>query len=714
MISIQNDTLSRLLLILAVAFGVVVLSAVLGSLRGSASSGAAGADRVVGARRGAGAGSWSGAGWGSAVGVWVGAAGAVWAAGDALNALRALAAAGSFRFVDVGGWVGARLTDDLAPFFGSSDFGLSLTPPTALLLVCVTAVVAVAAVSLAMVHAQAHLAATLAIELAVVVALVADAPVHVAAAACVASALAVLAPLVASPSLVEGRAVLRAFMLHRVGDAALLGALLAWAASFGPSAWTSWALVMEQAATFSAWERLQQGVFAGFPHRTVWFFSGAGLSVFVATRLGILTWPMSRDLTASPRVLAPLAGVIHGIGLQGVAIVVLVRFHPLIALAPEAAEGLFSAAALSLVATGILGLATRDLLRADAFLLASLGSLVALLAAAMDLTGVVFGGLLALTAAVCLPWTSALVVAATKERDPALLGGLEKSLPRAHSARLLVTAALALPPLGGWILVERCLEGALLSVRVSAAVVVAIVLGSLLWSLASWRLVHRVFNGRPVELVGSDRFSAPPAAFSYGVLLPALVAPGLLLLALPARLLRLLPVEVTYQPPLEAFCAPAWRVSEPLRALYASAQKAPALAPSTFLVLCLLGGVLPWVASWFLFRGAARGRPAPAATLLSWAPLAWLSTRLASWAGREAGVARSVQESVEALSRLLAVNFIPTMLDLVLQRLPAACASVGAFVFRGTQTGVAPHAVVLALAVAAWLAAQSLLAGGTP
>jgi hypothetical protein len=40
----------------------------------------------------------------------------------------------------------------------------------------------------------------------------------------------------------------------------------------------------------------------------------------------------------------------------------------------------------------------------------------------------------------------------------------------------------------------------------------------------------------------------------------------------------------------------------------------------------------------------------------------------------------------------------------VLQRLPALTAAVGALLVRGTQTGSAPQAVVLALAVTAWLA----------
>jgi hypothetical protein len=200
-------------------------------------------------------------------------------------------------------------------------------------------------------------------------------------------------------------------------------------------------------------------------------------------------------------------------------------------------------------------------------------------------------------------------------------------------------------------------------------------------------------------------------------LLLAFVAPGLAWAALPRGLLRLLPEDLNYVPPLPAFCAPSWAATAAVRGLFAAPQVAPSLTPSQFVLVVLAGGFLPWCISWLFFRTARSGRRPPLRGLLEQKPLAAVAARLSSWAGRDVGVVRSVSEGVEALSRLLAVNFVPAVLDVILQRVPAFVAAAGAFVVRGTQTGVAPHGVVLALCVAAWLAWQALGSadgGGVP
>jgi NADH:ubiquinone oxidoreductase subunit 5 (subunit L)/multisubunit Na+/H+ antiporter MnhA subunit len=559
--------------------------------------------------------------------------------------------------------------------------------------------------------ARAPLAFALLLQAAVVVAVCAERTSHVIGAVVVAGLLATLAPLGAAPSLVDGRSALRAFVLHRTGDAALLVALGALTASFHG---TGLDMLLDVAPTTEPWSRLDEGVgalLAGTPHRTLWFLAGAGVAVGAGTRLGLLAFPLATGLTATPRLAPPLAGLVHALGLHGAGVVLLVRLHPVLALAPEAMDGLVVAGTATVVACGVLALCARDLLRVDALLLPGHAGVVAVLAGCGDVTGVVLGGLLLLAAATTLPWTAALVVEATGERDPVALQGLERRLPRTHTTRLLTTAALLLPPLGGWVVVERALEATALSTRVAAGTVVALAVGVVLLSTAAWRTVHRVFNGNPVEKGAGRTPREPGLAGQGGALLLAFIAPGLSLLAIPRGLLLLLPGSFEHESPLAAFCDPALQETAAVRSLFAARLAAPPVAPSTFALLVVALGVLPWLLSWALFRGSARGRPPPLAGLLTWRPVAAAAVRLAAWVGRDTRVARTVGEGVEVLSRVVAAHFIPAVLTFVLQRLPAFAAGAAAFVVRGTQTGAAPHAIVLALVVAAWLAWRAVKGG---
>jgi hypothetical protein len=644
-------------------------------------------------------------------------AGAAWATlaawgavGLAVSATTSLAQVGAFRFFDTGGWVGARLRGDVVPASLGSLLPVVLSPDTAPLLVAVTAAGAAAVTGLAARRATTAIVGAivgaLAVELAVVAVVVVERPAHIVGAFAVASGLATLAPLVAAPSLVDGRAVVRAFGLHRAGDAALLLGFVALAASLGEGVWRHGENVVEAAPLVEPWARVSGGLFDGFAHRTLWFVAGAGVAAAAGSRLGLVFWPLQRDLTASPRVPAPLAGIVHGLGLHGAAVVVLVRFHAVLALAPEAADGLVFAAVGTLVAGALLAVAARDLLRVDTLVLTCTGAIVAVLAGVGDVTGVVLGGLVQVATGVVLPWAAAVVVEATAERDPVALGGLEPRIPRTHSARLLGTAALFLPPFGGWVVVERALEATALSARLPGIVVVGVAVGAVVVGVAGWRLVHRVFTGPPAKTEG-DRTPREPALLGQaGMVLLSFVAPGLVFVAIPRGLLLLLPGEVTYQGPLQAFCTPAWQETAAVTRLYAAEQIPPPLSPSTFVLICLLVGFVPWAVSWACFRPTRRGRPPPLRALVSSRPVAAVAARLTALAGRDAGVVRSVGEGVEALSRLLASNLVPATLDIVLQRLPALVAAAGAFVVRGTQTGALPHAFVLALVVAAWLAWQ--------
>ncbi|MBM4281099.1 MAG: hypothetical protein FJ137_10185 [Deltaproteobacteria bacterium] len=646
------------------------------------------------------------------VGAWAGALASALALVGAVDAALAIARVGSFRYFDAGGWVGARLAGDLWPTAAGGGVPLALEPATAPLLIVVAGGGVAVAFALAAQRAAGAVASALLLQAAVVAVVLADRPAHLLAAFALAGGVATLAPLGAGASLVDGRAALRAFALHRAGDAALLGGAWALAASLGDDVWTTWAPVFEGAPLRDPWARLHGGLADGLPHRTLWFLAGGGVAVAAATRMGLGCWPLQRDLTTSTRLAPPLVGAIHGLGLYAPAVVLLVRLRATLALAPEAMDGLAFVATATLCVAGVLALAARDLLRLDALLLPAFAAVVAVLAGCGDDTGVVLGGLLLVTAGVTLPWAAALVVQATGERDPVALGGLEPRLPRTHSTRLLATAGLALPPFAGWVVVERALEATALSTRMPAVVVAALAAGAVLAALAAWRALHRMFNGAPVKTERDQGAGEPGAVAQAGALLLAFAAPGLCLLAIPRGLLLLLSLEVTYSPPLQAFCAPSWQQTAAVRALYAATTAPPPLSPSTFALTAAGAGLFPWALSWVFFRAARSGRPPPGRSVLDARPVAALAARLSAWAGRDVGVVRSVSEGVEALSRLLAVNFVPAALDLLLQRLPALVAAAGALVVRGTQTGVAPHALVLAFVIAAWLAWQA--AGGAP
>jgi NADH:ubiquinone oxidoreductase subunit 5 (subunit L)/multisubunit Na+/H+ antiporter MnhA subunit len=612
--------------------------------------------------------------------------------------LQTIADAGSFRFFDSGGWAGARLTGDLAPASWRPLVPLSLDPTGAPLLLVLAAGGAAATLGLvAGGAARSTLALGLALQAAVAAFAVVDRPAHGVAAWAVAAALSTLAPGVAAPGLIEARAVVRTFVLHRVGDAGLLVAMAALSTSLGAATWEA---VLAGAPAVEPWARTGAGVWAGTPHRTLWFVAAVGVAVAFATRSGLLTWPLQRDLTATSRLPPALSGLVHGVGLLGPAVVLLVRWHPVLALSPEVGDGLVGAGVLTLACAGALALAARDLLRVDALLLPAQAGVVAVLAGAGDVVGVVLGGALLVIAGVGLPWSAAVVVAATHARDPVGLGGLEPRIPRTHSTRLLLTVALTLPPAAGWVVVERALEATVLSTRIAAVVVVGLGAGAAVAAVAAWRLLYRVFDGPPVEKVPDPEPGVPG---QLGGLLLAFAAPGLAVAALPRGLWQLLPWSTTYEAPLQAFCAPALAETAAVRALYAAPQAAPPVTPSAFVALAAVGAVAPWIVARLVFRRGRGGRPPPGEAVVARGPLAALGARLADVAGRDAGVVRTVRDGVEALSRLLAVNLIPAVLDLVLQRVPAFAAAAGALLVRGTQTGSAPQAVVLALAAAAWL-----------
>ncbi|MDP2344225.1 MAG: proton-conducting transporter membrane subunit [Deltaproteobacteria bacterium] len=613
------------------------------------------------------------------------------------SAVIAVAEEGGFRYLGAGGFVGARLTADLAPQMWRPFVPLVLEPLTAPLLLAVVVVGAAGNIGLALGLGAngkgritgAALGAGLLLEATVVLMLLVDHPAHLVGATALSGVVTALGLGLGG----RAQGVVQFFGVQRAGDAALLVALLVLTASLsiGGDVGFTFDSLLAGAPALDPWHRLEHGAFTGFAHRTLWFIGGSGVVVGVASRAGWLCWPWLRDATADPETPAPLLGLAHGLGLQGAAAILLLRLHPIIALSPEVQDGLVVVGAATLLLAGLLALAGRDLLRLDAHLLAAFSGLMAICAGTQEVAGVALAGIFLMAAGLGLPWALAVVVERTGQRDPRALGGLEPLLPRTHSTRLLLTAGVALlPPFCGFAILVRALEACVRSERVNGAVVVVVVVGALLMGLAGWRVLHLVFTGKRA---GEEAVTAPPLSSTLPAWIVAFVAPLLTLIAIPQGLLRLLPWALDYDPVLPSFVRPSLLESAPLRALFAAPQTQPPLAPSTFMWLLLGLGVLPWLLSVLLWRKGGRLNVGDNA-VARW---------LARLAGQDSLVARSVQESVERLSRLLAVNLVPAVLSIVLQRVPAAFAAVTAFGLRLLQNGGAQQAFFLALVATAAL-----------
>jgi len=628
---------------------------------------------------------------------WLGAAAGVTTMGGALHVGLELARQGGFFEQAAGGYVGARFVDRIG--WPGGSIGLTLEPQGALPLVGLAVVIGAGVVGLALRGAGRQVVvAALVIQGLLSAELLLDGLVAVAACFALVGVVATLAPLSVLGARPAGAAALRAFGLQRAGDGALLFGLLAMATSLGA---LSEEALRVGPLDVDAWARVAGGLFDGTPHRTLWFWGGVGVAIAVATRVGVLCWPLLRDVTATPDLPPPLVGLVHA-AWHGSAVVLLIRAQLVVALAPEAADGFVWAAATSAVLAGVLACAGRDLLRIDVHLLSGLAAPLIVLSALGNVVGVALASVVVVAAALILPWTFAEVVAARGERDPRALGGLESVLPRLHTSRLLVTASVALlPPLSGWVVFERALEDALLSPRVPVALMALLVLGAVVVAMGAWRVLHLVFNGPPPPPPTTT--STPSLVPVLPALLLAFLVPGLALLDLPLHLLRLLPLTIAYDGPLKTFVAPSLPELLPTLRLLFVPLVAPPVAPSDFISGLLVVGVVPWLLSLLLWRGRAGGGRPPGAGLLQGGATVAVADRLARLAGRESPLARSVSEGAERLSRVLATNLLPVTLSVVLQHLPGFLSTVAAFGLRQLQTGGAQRTVVFACVVVAAL-----------
>lgn len=630
---------------------------------------------------------------------WVGAGAGILTGGLAVHVSLELGRQGGFFDQAAGGYIGARFVDRVG--WPGGSIGLTLEPWGALSLMGLGIVISAGVVGVALRGGGRQVVATgLVLQGLLIAELLLDGLVAVAACFALVGLVATLMPLSALGARPAGAAALRAFGLQRAGDGALVFGLVALATSLGG---LSDEALRVAPLDVDAWARVSGGLFSGTAHRTLWFWAGAGVAVAVATRIGVLCWPLLRDVTATPDLPAPLVGLVHA-AWHGSAAVLLLRAQLVVALAPEAADGFIWAAAVSAVLAGVLACAGRDLLRIDVHLLSGLAGPLVVLSALGNVVGVSLAGVVLAAAALVLPWIFAELVAARGERDPRALGGLESVLPRLHTSRLLVTASVALlPPLSGWVVFERALEDALLSPRVPPGLMVLLAVGAVVVGAGAWRALHLVFNGPRPEASSTTSSTATRLLPLLPALCIAFLVPGLALLDLPLHLLRLLPLTIDYAGPLRTFVAPSLPELTPTLRLLFVPLVAPSVAPSDFIVGVLFVGLLPWVISVLLWRKRAGGGRPPGAGLLQGRTAAAVADRLARLAGRESPLARSVSEGAERLSRVLATNLLPVTLSVLLQHLPGLLSSAVAFGLRQLQTGGAQRLVVLACVVVAAL-----------
>lgn len=585
-------------------------------------------------------------------------------------------------------WTGAR-AEAVDPF---GLVPLALTPVTAALLVVVTAAGALTAVLLAPMATRnrstamhtALLFATGAAAL-LVVARRADGV----AAAFSLSAMGGFAMLAAAlPKREEGMGAVRTFVLHRIGDVALFAAVLAVGGALG-------GLDLEHLVAVSdtsPWLRASSGPLTGFAAREAWLLAGALVAAAAATRLAFFPLhALVRDAIGLP---GAALGFVWGVCFLGGGLVLLVRLSHVLVLAPEVLTVLGAVAVGTTIVKAGLAIAGRDLVRIDVLLLTGFSGLVALAVAADDTASAVLGTVVVLGAAVPLCCTTSAVVVVTGRNDPHLLGGIEQRMPRTHTAHLLATGALFGPVFAGAVLGAHLLADALAAPWLGPWVGAGTVLAAALLGLAAFRPLHLVFTGREPR----EPLARPVTDPSWREALPPIVAAlpllGLGLVHLPAGVVAALFPERSYASPLALLVLPERLELGPLRALVLPDTVAPTTTPSAVLLVVVAAATLGWVASLVLYRGG----PGRLHRALFGGPLAQrVLEALSRLAGRESQVARGVGEGAARLSRMIAANLMPGLLEALLRRAPALAGTIVGGVVRLLANGSAQRGLTVAL-----------------
>lgn len=640
------------------------------------------------------------------------------ALGTALFLGARLLTRGSFGLFDVDGWVGARiLATDPTGLLGSS-----LGPSQVPLLVAVE-IAGLLTVGLVAHHGRA--ARSSAVSAAVLLGsgmcalLVVAKDTAVMAAAFAGAGAAGFALLVCfHPKRPEVEGAVRLFVIHRVGDALLLVAVLVVGSSLDATGVFQLDALAQSAPTFDPWWRATAGPFTGFAVREVWMLAAALFAAGACTRL--LGVSLARDAVGAP---GAALGFAHGVCFTGAALVLVFRATPLLWLAPEVLTALAVVAVLGVVVTAVLAASARDVVRSDVLLLGGFACLGALAAAAADPTTLVLATALLVLGAVPLCAASGAVLDATGTADPHALGGLEKRMPRTHTTRLLAGGALFGPVFAGAAIAAHVVERVLFAPWLGAApwgaaaggpgavvAVVAILAALVALTLAAFRPLHLTFTAKTTReplpaLPGTqgprDAPVDPPMTRTLPALALALVLLGVGLVHLPTGAVAALPNVERYQSPLHVLTRPDRALLEPIR-LHVLPPTGPAMAqqlgvsPASLLALVVAALGAGWLLSTLLYRGGpgrlhrvlVGGRRARTVVAL-----------VTGVAGGESQVVRGVGEGAIRLSRMIATNLAPGVLDTLLRRLPSLFGFLVGFIVRLIANGNAQRGIAIAVIV---------------
>jgi NADH:ubiquinone oxidoreductase subunit 5 (subunit L)/multisubunit Na+/H+ antiporter MnhA subunit len=610
--------------------------------------------------------------------------------------LSALLKRGGFGGLDVGGWAGAELrTVDALGLMP-----LTFEPAGAALFLAAAIAGLVASLSslrqLLAARTSAPAALTLGATLTFAFSCAADHFPAVAAAFAGTSLFGAGALAATRPSRDAIAGLVRMGTLHRVGDVLLCVAVFVCGRELGGLGAQHLA---GSAPAIEPWARLTTGAFAGFAPRELWQLTGALVVGAATTRL--LTFPLFALTRDALTPAGGIVGFVHGVTSLGCGALLLFRASAVLKLAPEANTALALGSVVTLVVASALAIAARDLRRVDLLMLVAFSALSALCASALDGAGALLATLVLVLASVPLCATGAHVATTCHTADPRKLGGLEPRIPRTHTARLLVTGALCGPLFSGAAVVVHTSAAAWIAPWVGGVIALCTIGGAALLAVAGFRVLHLTFTGTSAR-TELPPLKDPPLSASVPVIAAGLGALGIGILLLPMGVLRWIPRETTYRAPLAGFLEQLQVSEAPLR-FHVLPQAAPpawwAASPELLAALAVAALVVGYLVSTWLYRGGTRAR---FSSLTQRPALVRVTDAFAKLAGTDAG-AREVGEGAVRLSRLIAVNLAPAILETALRRVPALASTLSSALVRALSSGSAQRGALFVITATAAL-----------
>jgi NADH:ubiquinone oxidoreductase subunit 5 (subunit L)/multisubunit Na+/H+ antiporter MnhA subunit len=470
------------------------------------------------------------------------------------------------------------------------------------------------------------------------------------------------------------------FALHRIGDVALVLVVVVVAASGLPLEEHELSAVL---LDLDAAHRVRTGPFVDFPWRSVIDFVAVSLAVFVSTRL--LLFPFSSALTAVVEAPMPVLLFAHGMGGASLALIVLVKFAPVMHAAPFVA----AVFALALAAAAILhllsALSITDLTEIDVRMMLATAALVGVAVLTGTLTGVVLGFavLLVIVGAAVLA-DGAAIEAMQGTSDVMRMGGLWRPLRKTDAVRALATFSLiGMPGLIGASFYDALLGTTLSSTRGGLALFLTTLLAVLLTGFVALRSLHLVFVGEKPRGAAPARLVEPSRERSGTLLIVVLTLSGIaFFFAMPQPLLDLLlPGAFT---PLDVLILPS---SIPyLDALFHGSGAPPFIdrAPPLFsLVVVTAGAVVIYAASYVLYRR----RPLTPGLRSTHNGLLKLRGTLATDLSAMRAIVRFIQNPIVDLARAVARVARPLLVDGLLEQAPRGAAALVAVSARLLHAG---------------------------